>query len=133
LAIALHALLKLFAPHLPFVTEEVWSWWREGSIHRSPWPDAAPIDLAAAGVDDDGAYRVASDVLAEIRKAKTVEQRSLRTSVTRLTVRAPAEVLAVFATVQTDVLAAGQVDALDTAVGDELQVDVQLAPPEPKS
>jgi valyl-tRNA synthetase len=128
LAIALDALLRLFAPHLPFVTEEVWSWWREGSVHRSAWPDAGPIDHAAAGVDSDAAYRVAADVLAEIRKAKTVEQRSLRTAVTRATLHAPAEVLALFDTVQADVLAAGQVEVLDTAVADELRVDVELAP-----
>jgi valyl-tRNA synthetase len=130
LAIALHALLKLFAPHLPFVTEEVWSWWREGSIHRSPWPDAAPIDIAAAGVDSDAAYAVAADVLAEIRKAKTVQQRSLRTKVSRATVAAPAGVLDVFETVRADVLAAGQVERLDTADADELRVDVELAPPD---
>jgi valyl-tRNA synthetase len=133
LAIALDALLRLFAPHMPFVTEEVWSWWRDGSLHRSSWPDVAPIDHAAAGVDSDAAYRVAADVLAEIRKAKTVEQRSLRTPVIRATVYAAADDLALFETVRADVVAAGLVEALDAAAADELRVDVELAPPDPKS
>src|SRR5205807_7294788 len=84
----LSALLRLFAPHLPFATEEVWSWWQEGSVHRAPWPDAKEFGTATEGADAAPAiYEVAADVLGEIRKAKTARQKSLRAEVELAVVR----------------------------------------------
>ena len=63
---------------MPFVTEEVWSWWRDGSIHRAPWPAADELPRSrptTRGVPGGGR------VLGEIRKAKSTAKRSMRTEV----------------------------------------------------
>jgi valyl-tRNA synthetase len=129
LAIALDALLRLFAPHVPFVTEEVWSWWREGSIHRATWPVAD--ELSAFASDDLAIYPAAAAVLGELRKAKSEAKRSMRTEVTAAVVRAPAELRRALEPASSDVRDAGRVvGQVELADAPELAVDVTLAEPE---
>jgi valyl-tRNA synthetase len=127
LTLALDTLLRLFAPFLPYVTEEVWSWWREGSIHRSAWPDAAPL-RAAAGEADPLPLRVAAEVLTELRRAKSESKRSMRAEIERAVVTDTAERIDALELVADDLAAAGVVTSLTTQVGDALLVDVTLPP-----
>ena len=127
LRIALETLLELFAPILPYVTEEVWSWWREGSVHRAPWPNSAAVRAHAPGADAMG-LELAATVLGEIRRAKTEAKRGLSAEVLGVTVVDTAARLAVLDGVQRDVCDAGRVRALKSEPGDALRVEVVLVP-----
>jgi valyl-tRNA synthetase len=126
LATALSVQLRLFAPFLPFVTEEVWSWWQEGTIHRADWPEFEPVHASAQGGDAS----VLSDtavVLAGVRKAKSEAKTSMRTDVPVAVVRGPAEALARVQLAANDLSATGRIQELRfEAGGDTLTVAVTL-------
>ncbi len=126
LALALSAVLRLLAPILPFVTEEVWSWWQAGSIHTAAWPTAAELGSPAAGTRDGPVLEVASDVLGAIRGAKTAAKRSMRSPVATLEVTDSAERIAALLSAEADLCEAGGVLSMATAVGDEPAVEVVL-------
>jgi valyl-tRNA synthetase len=130
---ALSALLRLFAPYLPFVTEEVWSWWQPGSVHAAAWPNAAELFDAAGGEDADAArtLELAAAVLGEIRKKKSEEQRPLKTAVARAVVRLPDADRALLARAEADLRASGLIQQLVVEQADALEVIVELAAPEP--
>jgi valyl-tRNA synthetase len=121
---ALDMQLRLFAPFLAFAAEEVWSWWREGSVHRAPWPVAAPTG------GDPAVLGVAGEVLAQVRKAKSNAKTSMKTAVTSLVVRDTPERLALVALAQADLVNAGVVGELVLEEAAEPSVEVTLAPPE---
>ena len=122
LSLALSVQLRLFAPFLPYVTEEVWSWWQAGSVHLAPWPDAtvelAPWLGAGPAGDAGGAVRwgearvldTVAEVLAVVRKEKTAHKRSMRARVARLTVVDRAERLDHLRSARRDLLDAGGID-----------------------
>ncbi|HET6795284.1 MAG TPA: class I tRNA ligase family protein, partial [Acidimicrobiales bacterium] len=128
LSLTLSVLLRLLAPFLPYVTEEVWSWWQQGSIHRADWPDAAEL-AAAAGDGDPAVLGTAAAVLARVRKAKTEAARSLRAPVDRVTVTAGEQQLDRLRQAGDDLRQAGSVAVLDLVGGggDEVAVEVELA------
>ncbi|MGH8975754.1 MAG: valine--tRNA ligase, partial [Acidimicrobiia bacterium] len=112
LATALSTLLRLFAPVLPFITEEVWSWWQEGSVHRSAWPPATSL-REAAGEVDARLLGCTTEVIVSIRKAKADAKVSLRTEVEQVIVRGPDDLLDSFRSAAGDVKAAGRVRNLE--------------------
>ena len=124
LRFALDVLLRLFAPFLPYATEEVWSWWRRGSIHRAAWPST---EAFPAGGEPD-VYEVAAWVLGEVRKTKALSKRSLRTDVERLVVRDTPERLKILQRVERDLAEAGKVLSIEYVEATEPSVEVSLKP-----
>ncbi len=116
LVVGLDVQLRLFAPFLPYATEEIWSWFRTGSVHRAPWPQ--PAELAADG--DAAVLAATATALSGVRRAKSGRSLSMRAEVARVVVGAPPDVLARLAAAESDLRAAGRIAALDLteAAGD---------------
>ncbi|MGG5753749.1 valine--tRNA ligase [Zafaria sp. Z1313] len=131
LATTLDAVLRLFAPFLPFATDEVWGWWREGSVHRAAWPTSAHLAAALEGADP-GVLPTVGSALGGIRKAKSEAKVKQRTEVVAGTISAPAAQIEQLRAGLGDLLAAGNARDLTLIVADgELTVGgVELAPAE---
>ena len=127
---ALHVQLRLLAPFLPYVTEEVWSWWQEGSVHLSAWPTAA--DLGSAGAADGSAIDAVATALGGIRGAKSQAKVSMRHELSRVEISGPEGLVSAARLAEDDLRRAGKVTGdlvFTTADGDELKVHAELSPP----
>ncbi len=127
---SLLTLLRLFAPFLPFATDEVWSWWQtnSGSIHRSSWPTAKELETGLAATNAD-LLPLASQALFGTRKAKSDAKASMKADVTSAVMTAPAGVLERLEVLSRDLKAAGRIGSLTFAPADEIAVtEVVLAP-----
>jgi valyl-tRNA synthetase len=126
---ALDTQVRLLAPYLPYACEEVWSWWRDGSVHLATWPEPDP---ARAGADRRPLV-AAGQVIGAVRRAKSQAKLPLRTPVRLAALAGPPALLAAARAAEADLAAAGRVAGFeyrerpDTAT---LEVRVELATPE---
>lgn len=127
LATTLDSLLRLFAPFLPFATEEVWGWWREGSVHRAKWPTAVDVEDG-----DTTMLATVGDALSGLRKAKSEAKVKQRTQVLSATIVAEEAKAVQLSAGLGDLKAAANALEVTVVMGQgELEVlDVVLAPAE---
>jgi len=120
---ALSVVQRLLAPFLPFVTEEVWSWWQDGSVHRAAWPDSPPTSGDQAILDAVG------QVLAAVRRAKTEAKLSPKAPVAVVRVGGPSAFVDAVRAAGADLCDAAAVARLDVAVAPDVAISVELPPP----
>jgi valyl-tRNA synthetase len=144
LRLALGVLLRLFAPVVPYITEEVWSWafaeqTGQTSIHRAPWPSTGELAAIPLPSDPDS-FELACSLYAALNKKKTECGASVGRVVTTTTIAASPALLARIAPALEDVLAAAKVKAQTLAARESLaETDgfvieaIEIAPKEARS
>jgi valyl-tRNA synthetase len=111
---ALSVINRLFAPYLPFVAEEVWSWWQPGSVHAAHWPTAAEIDRVAP--PDEPARRALDrtiGVLGEVRRQKSLEKRGMKAKIAVAVVAWEREALDAIRTLEADLRAVAGIERFE--------------------
>ncbi|RLE17648.1 MAG: valine--tRNA ligase, partial [Actinobacteria bacterium] len=119
---ALSTIQRLFAPTLPFATEEAWSWWHDSTIHRASWPSPSGLGGDPSLIDST------VEVLTRVRRAKTEAKQSQRAKVALLVIGAPDALVEALEQGRSDLIDAGSILDLEVTNGSELTTAVTLAP-----
>ncbi len=112
LRLALSVLVRLFAPVLPYISEEIWSWAfadeiGRASVHAAAWPGAADFSGIAAPADA-ASFDAAVACFLAINKAKADANVSAGRETLRLALAAAPATRARLAPVMSDVLLAAR-------------------------
>jgi valyl-tRNA synthetase len=114
LRLALRSFLRLLAPFLPYVTEEVWSWafatGAEKSVHRARWPGEADFS-GLRPLDAEGAvFEAAVAFLEAVNRAKSARGATVGRYLRHVRASATPRTLALFDRGREDALAAARVE-----------------------
>ncbi len=119
---ALGIMVRLLAPFIPYATEEVWSWWQQGSVHRASWPSESEL----ADYSDADLYGLASEALILVRKTKSDAKLSMKAEILSAELSGPAEL----AKLRSDLMAVGKIAQLALSEGALALTKVEFAPAE---
>jgi len=116
---ALSVLVRLFAPFLPFASEEVWSWWQEGSVHQAAWPTVDELKGSTPNL-----IGLTSEALILIRKSKSDLKLSMKAEIAQLKLKAPS----LMKSVAKDLQSVGNIAELELIESSEIEiVEVRFA------
>ena len=116
---ALSVLVRLFAPFLPFASEEVWSWWQEGSVHQAAWPTVDELKGSTPNL-----MGLTSEALILIRKSKSDLKLSMKAEIAQLKLKAPS----LMKSVAKDLQSVGNIADLELIESPEIEiVEVRFA------
>ncbi|MCP4639960.1 MAG: valine--tRNA ligase [bacterium] len=130
------ALIRMFAPFLPYITEEIWQAGYASdadmgdSVHTSPWPTLDEIAAIPAPTSAD-TYEAALAVVEAVRKSKADANLSIKAPVQLVKVTGPAAALDALKPAADDLTRMLSIETLETAEGQSdnglLAVEVTLA------
>ena len=129
---AIGTLQRLFAPHIPFATEESWSWWQSDSIHSSTWPTREALLIGTTTTDDyDARLDAVCTVVGLIRRTKTEAKTNQRTKVAHIEVSATQGQIEHLNASLDDLVNTGSIEAIEFSVHDDavITANIRLAEP----
>lgn len=124
MATVLDKLLRLFAPIMPFAADEVWRWWRSGSVHGAAWPQAGDLDAVAG---DPTILGSVSEALSGLRRAKSDAKVKQRTEILSGRVTGPATELGHVEAALSDLQAATKARSLDLISEGEAAQEIEVS------
>ncbi len=107
LKFTLSVLLRLFAPFVPFFTEEAWSWifsdpaGKNKSVHTSAWPEEKEFSGIPKPEMND-AFGATMEILAAVRKVKSEAKVSVKTPLKSLAISGKSDDIKIIGAIQGD-------------------------------
>ncbi len=129
LRLALNVLLRLFAPVVPVIADEVWGWVfakETGftSIHSSKWPTKKEILKYTGSVGQKELFLTTCEAIRAIRRSKTQNGFRLGSEVKSILLVAKKEDIELLALAKNDLVTAARCDVLKLEVGKELDAKI---------